>query len=368
MKIKTLTLVHYRNYTKQLIEFSDGINIFLGQNAQGKTNLMEAIYFLSLTKSHRTSHDKEVIQWENDFARLEAVLQKKELIIPISLIVHQKGKKASIGHIEQKKLSHYISYVNVVLFAPEDLSLIKGAPHLRRRFIDMELGQMNTTYLAHLSEYKKIVKQRNSYLKGMQIDPIYFDVLTEELAKHAGALLYYRLQFIQKLEYYAFKITEHISMQQDKLSLVYDTPISIISEDTKESLIEKYLVIYRKNKHKEIEQRLTLYGPHREDFLMYINGKNAQMYASQGQQRTIALSLKLAEIDLFKEITGEYPILLLDDVLSELDDFRQTYLLKSIENKGQTFITTTNLAGIQKHIVQTPKVFNIEEGCVHVNG
>lgn len=365
MKIKQLHLVQYRNYNKQEIEFSNNINIFLGENAQGKTNLMEAIYMLALTKSHRTSNEKEVIQWNSEFARLEAIVDSRYGDKILKLIIHDKGKRASIGQVEQKKLSQYVGSLNVVLFAPEDLNIIKGSPSIRRQFIDRDLGQMQPTYLTYLSEYKRLLKQRNHYLKEKKIDNVYLDILTEQLAKQAGLLLYHRLHFVEKLNAYATDITRCLSQQKDELSLHYISSVLYNSEDTPDSLAEKYRQLFQKYQQKEIDNRLTLYGPHRDDLLLLINGKNGQIYGSQGQQRTVVLSLKLAEIDLMKEMTGQYPILLLDDVLSELDDLRQTYLLKTIENRVQTFITTTNLAGIQKNIVATPKIFRIEKGSVH---
>ncbi|NEW66908.1 DNA replication/repair protein RecF [Carnobacteriaceae bacterium zg-84] len=364
MKIENLSLVQYRNYTKQMISFSPNVNIFLGKNAQGKTNLMESIHVLALTKSHRTSQEKELIEWEHDFTRIEALIKKNEESIPLKLIIHKKGKKAVVGNIEKKKLSQYIGILNVVLFSPEDLNIIKGSPSIRRRFIDVELGQMNALYLYHLSQYQKILKQRNLYLKERQIDDTYLDVLTEQLCLQAASMLHARIQFIKKLEIWAMKINHLISQEQDCLSLVYESQIDYTAEDDENTLYEKYMTLFKKGKKREIDQCMTLFGPHRDDLVFMVNGVNVQVYGSQGQQRTVALSIKLAEIDLMKEMTGDYPILLLDDVLSELDDDRQTFLLKSIEHKVQTFITTTNIDGIKKNMISEPKIFEILKGSV----
>lgn len=325
---------------------------------------MESIYVLALTKSHRTNYDKELIFWNEPFTKLTGKIIKNDRNVQLNLIIHEKGKKALIGSIEQKKLSHYIGQLNVVLFAPEDLYIIKGSPNIRRKFIDIDLGQMSSVYLSYLSSYKKLVKQRNSYLKEYKIDHVFLDVLTEQLAQHAAHVLFHRLKFIKKIEQYASVITENISQQKDKLSIAYNSHIDFTMDDTVEILYEKYMTLFTQHKNKELEKRTTLYGPHRDDMQLFINEKDVQVYGSQGQQRTVVLSLKLAEIELMKEMTGDYPVLLLDDVLSELDDNRQTFLLKAIEGKVQTFITTTNISGIKKNIIKEPRIFDIKEGSV----
>lgn len=364
MYLKKIELNHYRNYKKQSVHFSDKINIFLGENAQGKTNLMESIHVLSLTKSHRQIKDKELIEWGQDFAKIKGFIQKKERDIELSLIIHKSGKKAIIGHSEQPKLSQYIGQLNVVLFAPEDLYLIKGAPSIRRRFLDMEIGQINAIYLFHLTQYQKILKQRNNYLKSSKIDVVYLDILTEQLITHGAILLNFRIQFLKEIEKLATKVTHILSQNKDALTIKYDTQIDYSDSDNVDSLVDKYTTLFMTNKQREIDQKMTLFGPHRDDILFFINDKNVQIYGSQGQQRTVVLSLKLAEIDVVAQEIGEYPVLLLDDVLSELDDNRQTFLLKAIENKVQTFITTTNIEGIQKNMIEPPLIFKISKGSV----
>lgn len=364
MHITQLTLSHFRNYTKQHIEFSPKINIMLGENAQGKTNIIEALHVLALTKSHRTHQDKDLIQFQHEFAKIDAIVMKQQTT-PLQFIIHHKGKKASIGKIEQKKLSEYVGFLKVVVFAPEDLDIIKGTPAVRRKFIDMQLGQMHKLYLQHLLLYQKTLKQRNHYLKELQMDDVYFDILTEELARLAAIILHYRLAYIQQLTQHAQAINLSISQQKDALSIAYMSQLDDVSDTTIDVLQQKFMQLYHNNKQKEVFQRKTLYGIHRDDVVFSINHKNVHDFGSQGQQRTVALSLKLAEIDIIFDQTGEYPILLLDDVLSELDDLRQTYLLKTVENKVQTFITTTNLDGIQKNLIERPKIFHIKEGSVH---
>lgn len=364
MHLKNIKLSYYRNYGKTYLEFSPQINIFLGENAQGKTNLMESIHVLALSKSHRTIHDKDLIQWQQEFSKIEGILIKNNQSIPLNLVIHHNGKKASIGKIEQKRLSDYIGQLLVVIFAPEDLNIIKGSPIIRRRFLDMQIGQTNRLYLLHLMTYQKILKQRNYYLKQTTIDTNYLDILTDQLIQESAILLLYRLHYLKSLQFYAQKINKMISQNKDTFSIEYVTQFQLIEDESIESIIKKYQNYAKKIQSKEIEKRSTQFGIHRDDLLFLINGKNAQDFGSQGQQRTVALSVKLAEIDVIFEKTGDYPILLLDDVLSELDDTRQTYLLKSVENKVQTFMTTTSLDGIQKNLIQSPKIFYIKEGSV----
>lgn len=364
MYIETLQLSHFRNYTQEQFQFSPTINILLGENAQGKTNIVEAIYTLALTKSHRTNQDKDLIQWENEFAKISASIIKSQKTT-LQLIIHKKGKKVSIGKIEKKKLSDYVGFFTIVSFTPEDLMLIKGSPNIRRKFMDIQLGQINKLYLQHLYLYQKTLKQRNAYLKDNKIDLVYLDILTEELIQKSAILIHYRLEYIKKLQQYAADINQVISQQKDELVIEYKSQIDYKNATNIKTLEQHYRALFTTNQQKELIQRKTLFGVHRDDLIFYINGKNVYDFGSQGQQRTVALSLKLAEIDIIYEQTGEYPILLLDDVLSELDDFRQTFLLKAVENKVQTFITTTNLDGIQKNLIEQPKIFYIKEGSVH---
>src|SRR5699024_1973440 len=351
MFLQSIQLKNYRNYEKAEAAFSPGMNVFIGENAQGKTNLMESIYVLAMTRSHRTSNDKELINWADDFTKISGRVKKKQTDFPLEIVVSKKGKTARLNHLEQKKLSSYIGHLNVILFAPEDLSLVKRAPAVRRKFLDMEMGQMNRLYLHHLVEYQRILKQRNQYLKqisrGFKADPVFLDVLTEQLAIEAAAVLKERLRFVKQLQTWAQPIHSEISRQKELLEIQYSSsiPIELEEEKTEEMLYKEILAHWNKHLEREKEQGTTLSGPHRDDLIFIVNNKNIQTYGSQGQQRTTALSVKLAEIDLMQEVTGEYPVLLLDDVLSELDDERQTHLLKAFQNKVQTFLTTTSLDG-----------------------
>lgn len=366
MHIDHLWLNGFRNFSELDITFSTGVNVFLGSNAQGKTNLMESIYFLALTRSHRTSSDRELIGWNNQTARVKGHIQSKKRQYPLEIVLSKHGKKAKLNHLEQKKLTQYIGCLNVILFAPEDLSLVKGSPSIRRQFIDRELGQMSTIYLHHLVTYHIILKQRNQYLKqykmNQSFDQMYLNVLTEQLATEAAEIIVRRATFIKKLESWAYPIQWDISKQSETLSIVYKTALSIDEDCQTSSIYDQLRLLYDQYSERELDKGVTMIGPHRDDLQFIVNDKNIQTYGSQGQQRTTALSVKLAEIELMYEMTGEYPVLLLDDVLSELDDNRQTHLLKTIGEKVQTFITTTSLEGVKLDLLNKSKIFNVSNG------
>lgn len=368
MYLKTLELHNFRNYADLVVEFGSGINVLLGENAQGKTNLLESIYFLALTRSHRTNSDRDLISWKTKAARVSGSVQKEHTVTPLEINLSSKGKNAKVNHLEQSRLSQYVGQLNVILFAPEDLSIVKGSPAVRRKFIDMEFGQMSSKYLYNSAQYRSVLKQRNQYIKQLQFNPkgdqVYLDVLSDQLAAHGAEIIFQRIQFLKKLEKWSQEVHKEISQGKEKLSFQYVSPISSDQADTTEKIYAALQALFQKQREKELQQGKTLVGPHLDDVRFMVNDKNVSTFGSQGQQRTTALSVKLAEIDLMKEETGEYPVLLLDDVLSELDDSRQTHLLTAIQNKVQTFITTTNLSGVAQQLINEPHVFNIDHGVL----
>ncbi len=368
MYLENIELQNFRNYDTTELSFSPSINVLIGENAQGKTNLIESIYFLAMSRSHRTSRDRELIRWDSDFSKVKGLLKKKSHSVPLEIILSKRGKMAKLNHLEQKKLSDYIGQLNVILFAPEDLSLVKGSPSVRRKFIDMELGQMNKIYLHHLAQYQRILKQRNQFLKQARYDSnydkVYLEVLTEQLAAEGAEVLYARFRFVKRLNNWAQAVQADISNDKEELHIRYKTTANATAEMSVETIFAGLKEDYQTAETQEIDQGTTTIGPHRDDLVFYVNERNVQTYGSQGQQRTTALSLKLAEIELMHEITGEYPILLLDDVLSELDDSRQTHLLNSIQNKVQTFITTTSLDGVQMELLDHPLIFYVDQGKI----
>ncbi|EFR45207.1 DNA replication/repair protein RecF [Streptococcus pseudoporcinus] len=361
MWLKELTLTNYRNYEQIQTKFVPGLNVFIGNNAQGKTNFLEAIYFIALTRSHRTRIDKELIHFLKDDLKVSGKIERTSGIISLEIALTKKGRITKINSLKQAKLSDYIGNMKVVLFAPEDLQLIKGAPSLRRKFIDIDLGQIKPVYLSDLSQYNYVLKQRNTYLKtASSINSDFLDVLDEQLADYGTRVIHQRMQFIEALEEEAHRHHFAISDGLEDLTLSYQSSIVL---EPKESIKERFIEALQNNRQKDMFKKNTSVGPHRDDILFYINDMNAN-FASQGQHRSLILSLKMAEVSLMKELTGENPILLLDDVMSELDNLRQTKLLETIiQEHVQTFITTTSL----EHLSSLPpdiKTFYVSQGTI----
>ncbi len=370
MYINYLQLKNFRNYIDLELLLENKINIFLGNNAQGKTNIVEALYFLALAKSHRTSKEKELIKWGNSFSLVKGTIKNEIGDKRLEILLNQKGKKVKVNNLEKRKISEYIGNLNIVIFSPEDLNLIKGSPHFRRRFLDIEIGQINPTYLYHLSKYQKIIFQRNNLLKDFNSETKNKEQLLEvwniQLIKHGAKIILKRLDFIKQLERWVEEIHYKISNKKEMIKIEYKSTVLIDKNSMSESeIIEQYFNHLKKNTKQEKLRGMTLIGPHRDDLDFYINMVNLQVYGSQGQQRSAALSLKLAEVELINEIIGEYPILLLDDVLSELDHFRQTHLINTIEKKVQTMITTTSIINIDIKTIQKSSVYNVENGKIY---
>lgn len=361
MKINSLKINHFRNYKDCSVEFDPFINIFIGNNAQGKTNLLEAIYILSMSKSFKTNVIDELIYFDEDFAKIQGKIISHHQDMNLEIILSKLGKKAIINHKEIKKTSDYVGYLNVVLFIPEDLMLIKGSPRLRRKLIDMEISKISPIYMYNLNKYNKLLKERNKYLKMLHenhkgVDE-YLEVLSEQMARLQVDLIKRRIEFVETWNDIATKMYDYVSLHKEKLFIEYKSSYKKIDY---ESILEKYI----KNYQRDIQYSQTVDGLHKDDMLMYLDDKNAVIYASQGQQRSIVLSLKIALLELIKKEIGEYPILLLDDVLSELDDVRQTKLLNLIEGKVQTFLTSTSIDGIHHQVIENAKKLIIKNGQV----
>nr|WP_263323979.1 DNA replication/repair protein RecF [Neobacillus sp. Marseille-Q6967] len=368
MYIEQLALKNYRNYDSLSVEFENKVNVILGENAQGKTNVMESIYVLAMAKSHRTSNDKDLIRWDQEYAKIEGRVQKSHSSLPLQLIISKKGKKAKCNHIEQQKLSQYVGNMNVVMFAPEDLNLVKGSPQVRRRFIDMEIGQVSPVYLHDMSQYQKILQQRNHFLKMMQIkkqtDQTMLEILTEQFIDMAVKIVMKRFEFLKLLEKWAKPIHQGISRGLESLEITYKPSVDVLEDQDLSKMKTSFEEKFSKVRLREIERGTTLFGPHRDDLLFFVNGRDVSIFGSQGQQRTTALSVKLAEIELIHSEIREYPILLLDDVLSELDDYRQSHLLNTIQGKVQTFVTTTSVDGIHHQTLKEASTFEVVSGAI----
>lgn len=357
MYIKTLNLTNFRNYEKLEAKFNNHTNIFIGKNAQGKTNILESLHILGLTKSHKVNKDRDVIKINTEYAKINSLINLNDKDIELDIIISKVGKKAKYNHIELEKLSEYIGILNVVIFAPEDLDLIKGNPQVRRKFLDLEIGQISKQYLYSLLNYKKVLKQRNDLLKTMQMDKekdmMLLDIITDQLIGYLEEIIEQRKHFISKINKYTNKIYKYLSNSEDDLLIKY---IPSIDFEYKREFISKYKY--------DIITGTTNLGAHRDDIEFYLNKQIIKTHSSQGEMRSAVLSVKLALIDFIYEYKGDYPILLLDDVLSELDEDRQINLIDYIQNKTQNFITSTDIKGINLKKIINYKLFTIENGQI----
>lgn len=358
MIIESIELKNYRNYDKLHMDFSHGTNILYGDNAQGKTNILEAIYVCATTKSHRGSKDKEIIQFDRDESHIKLNVRKRD--VPYRIDMHLKKNRAkgvAVNGVPIKKASELFGIVNVVFFSPEDLNLIKNGPAERRRFIDLELCQLNKLYVHSLVQYNKIVTQRNKLLKDIMFRPDYeetLDIWDMQLIQYGREVIRCRDAFVSQLNDLVGPIHRQLSGEKESLHISYEPNVTVdMFEDT-----------LRKSRPSDLKQRTTLTGPHRDDLSFIINDIDIRRYGSQGQQRTAALSLKLAEIELVKKTVNDYPILLLDDVLSELDGSRQNHLLSGI-NHIQTMITCTGLEDFVNNRFRIDKIFKVVSGEVY---
>ena len=357
MIIKSLELANYRNYDSLEIHFSGGTNILYGNNAQGKTNILEAIYLSSTTKSHKGSKDGDIIHFNEEEAHIRTVLEKDGIESRIDMHLRKnKSKGIAIDGQKIKKASELLGLLNVVFFSPEDLNIIKNGPAERRRFVDMELCQLDSFYLYNLNHYNKIVNQRNKLLKDMYFNPQLKDTLNiwdSQLVSFGSKIIERRRMFVGQLNEIIYGIHKKLSGDREELIIKYEPDVEIDDFET----------ILKKNQEKDIKLKQTSVGPHRDDFSFMTGNIDIRKFGSQGQQRTAALSLKLSEIEIVKKITKDTPVLLLDDVLSELDSNRQNYLLNSIGNI-QTIITCTGLDEFVNNRFEINKVFKVVEGTI----
>ena len=353
MFIESIELKNYRNYGELHMDFDPGTNVLYGDNAQGKTNILEAVYVCATTKSHRGSKDREIIEFGEDESHIKMQLRKDD--VPYRIDMHLKKNKTkgvAVNGIPIRRASELFGIVNVVFFSPEDLNLIKNGPADRRRFIDLELCQLNRLYVHSLVQYNRVVIQRNKLLKELFFHPEYeemLDIWDMQLVKYGNDVIKSRKKFVKEINDLVKSIHTKLSGDREQLEIIYEPCV-------KEQDFESELVRIR---DRDLKFKCTNIGPHKDDMCFLINGMDVRKYGSQGQQRTAALSLKLAEIELVKQIIHDTPVLFLDDVLSELDDQRKTKLLDILNNRIQTFITTTSIDGIEHHVIKEAKKINI---------
>lgn len=357
MVIRSIELNNYRNYENLKIEFSEGTNILFGDNAQGKTNILEAAYLSGTTKSHRGAKDRELIRFDQSEGHIRTIIEKDEKEYQIDIHLRKnKSKGIAINRIPIKKTTELFGLLNIILFSPEDLNIIKNGPQERRRFIDAELCQLDKIYLHNLKQYNKILEQRNKLLKDIPMKPELKDTLSiwdNQLIDYGTKIIDSRKKFIKDLNEIVHDMHYKISGGKEDLLVEYEP--NVYAPNMEMELL--------KATDRDLHLGNTSVGPHRDDLKFSISGIDIRKFGSQGQQRTCALSLKLSEIQLVKMIIGEKPVLLLDDVLSELDSNRQNYLLNSIYDT-QTIITCTGLDDFVKNRFKINRVYAVMQGQV----
>lgn len=357
MILKSLELSNFRNYKSLDLTFDSGTNILYGDNAQGKTNILEAIYLSATTKSHKGSKDKDVIRFGEEEGHIRTLLDKEDMDYKVDMHLRKsKSKGIAINGQKIKKAAELLGLLNVVFFSPEDLSIIKDGPSERRRFVDMELCQLDAFYLYNLNHYNKIVNQRNKLLKDLYFNPDLKETLSiwdSQLLSFGSKIIERRQVFVEQLNEIITDIHTKLSGGKETLKILYEPNVDFDN-------FEKKLCF---NQERDIKLKMTSTGPHRDDFCFMVGDIDIRKFGSQGQQRTAALSLKLSEIELVKKIAKDTPVLLLDDVLSELDSSRQNYLLNSIGDI-QTIITCTGLDEFINNRFEINKIYKVINGTV----
>lgn len=362
MKIQNLKLINYRNYNNLDITFSDTLNLIYGNNGSGKSNLIEAIYMLALTKSFRTSNDINLIKKGTDESIIKGTIVTDEKT-RYQLDLSKNGKKVYIDSDKINKMSEYVSRINIILFNPLDTKIISDSPAFRRKLLDIEISQVNKEYLILLSSYNKILKHRNAYLKQLYLNgnasSDYLDILTKKLVDFGLKIHYLRLDFITRINEHISKIYKNI-FEYGELEISYKSSY-------KDKDVDKVLEIYRKNYRKEMSLGKTLSGIHHDDIDFILDGNSIKEYGSVGQQKNAIISFKLSELLLVKKIKNQYPILILDDLFSELDDKKINNIINMLNEEVQTFITTTNIDKIDKKLLKNSTIFKVEDGNIERN-
>lgn len=369
MVINSLELSNFRNYKNLHMEFDKGTNILYGDNAQGKTNVLEAIFLSATTKSHKSSKDTDIINFEEEEAHIRTFLEKDDIETRVDMHLRKsKSKGIAVDGVKIKKAAEILGILNVIFFSPEDLSIIKNGPSERRRFVDMELCQLDSFYLYNLNNYNKIINQRNKLLKDIYFNPSLKDTLNiwdSQAASYGSKIIERRKLFVEQLNDIIFDIHKNLSGGKEHLKIIYEPNVTMEN-------LEKEMIA---NQEKDIKLKMTSVGPHRDDFSFHVkkvvDGQEQDIsidirkFGSQGQQRTAALSLKLSEIELVKKLTNDTPVLLLDDVLSELDSNRQNFLLSTLGDI-QTIITCTGLDEFINNRFKINRIYKVKEGTAEL--
>lgn len=359
MKIDSLSLMNFRNYETLNISFGN-LNIIYGLNGSGKTNIVEAIYMLALTKSFRINNDKIMIKKGKIKAKIKGNVLKKNDENEFGVEISNDGKIVTINGEKQDKVSDYVSRINVILFNPSDTRLIDDAPSERRKMLNIEISQIYKEYLVVLTNYQRILKQRNFYIRGMYINGSYtseyLDILTKKLVEYGKVICKYRQDFIDNINKYIKSNYEKI-FSSGTLKIRY---VSTFKNKSEDDLIKRF----KDNYQKELSVGKTLEGIHHDDIMFILDNNNLKEWGSEGQRKNAIISFKLAEINVINEIKGYYPILILDDLFSELDKEKITNLLGMLDRNVQTFITTTDLKNISKKVIKDAKKIKVCDGAI----
>ena len=353
MNITKLKLENFRNYDSQKIEFNKGINVIYGDNAQGKTNILEAIFLCSMGKSFRTNKDKELIKINSDFAKINIEYEKSDRNGKIEYIISNK-KNISINGVKINRLSELLGNINSIIFSPDDMEILKDGPQKRRKFLNMLISQLRPRYLFNLNAYNKTLEQRNNYLRQIKLEnkpENMLEIWNEKLANHAQIINAYRREFVDKISNKIVDIHRNITDNSEEIKINY------LSEYKSK---ESYIKLLQENTKNDIYKGYTSKGIHRDDFEIFLNGKNINLYGSQGQFRTAILSLKLSELYVIYDEIGEYPILLLDDFMSELDEKRRRKFVENITD-AQVILTGTHKLILEKFKYN---IYNVKDGQI----
>lgn len=370
MKIKSIKLTNFRNYSNLEISLNDGINIFIGENGVGKTNILESIYVLALTKTNRDNLDNEMIKFNEEFLRIEGLVASNDFLKKKEIYISKNKKQLFINNKEIRKHRDYVKDFSVISFSPRDLEIVSGSPATRRNMINIDLSELNNNYILYLNEYNHVIKMRNEYLKRMNIngntDARYLDIINNEFIKSASKIYEYRLMFIDKINEIIPGVFKKIT-GLDGLKIKYESSLGIEiynEEDFKEKMNRKINKIF----NMELMQGMTTIGPHRDDISFLLNEIDMKSFASQGQQRMAVIALKISEIYLFKNELNEYPVLLLDDIFSELDVKKRNKIIKFLDDNIQTIITTTDINDISNKILEKSVIYRVEKDKVTTKG
>ena len=369
MHIESINLTNFRNYEKLDFHPSSGLNVLVGMNAQGKSGVLEAIYFLATSKSHRTSRDLDLIRLGQDMARacahIKRVVRNDETV---EIILSKAEKKTvKINGVKHPKIGDIVGQLNAVIFSNSDIDMVKGDPSRRRRFLNLEISQVTPQYVYALGRYKRVLDQRNNLLREIKNGTGRVDALgiwDDQLALYGATILSRRAKFVDYLAGAASRVFSSLTGESETLGVTYKPNLQTSATDSEEDIVERFARALAGKREYDLMRATTTVGPHRDDIVFSVNNLSAREYASQGQQRTVAISLKLAEIELMEEYIAEPPIVLLDDVMAELDESRRTHILELTVGRCQTFITTTHISELDTGLISDGSIFEVSSGTV----